>query len=566
MKNKVNFFRSIRTKIFLMISVAVIVTAGTMIITYSTKVKEHISEITKNYIQSLAESYGQQLVEEIETGGVENTLSTENLQAKLSDVKMTGIESSYGYLVDLDGTMLYHPTAEKIGQPVSNSVVKGIVESLKAGQSVEKVDVVEYEFDGETKYAATYVDDENFIFVVSTDEAEIMSPLDEINRFGLIGALCSLVIFGGIAFVVASLIVRPILHTVRLTSRIADMDFREDGMQKTLNSRRDEMGLMARSIYQLQQALGGIVEELRESSNALFQAAEILKKNSQDTNVAMQQVEDAVNEIANGASSQANDTQMATENVITMGQMVEETDKEVTVLMESAKKMQEANNSAQTILSELKKINEESESHIDVIAKQTEITNESALKIGEATQVITSIAEETNLLSLNASIEAARAGEQGRGFAIVATEIQKLAEQSTESARRIDEIIGMLLSDSERAVQTMGDVKNIMKEQTMHMEKTGEAFEKIHSGVQESIEGMNIIANKTKDLDNVRASVVDVVNNLTAIAEENAATTEETSASVAEATSIVNKIYQKAEELNTIADDLEEKMNVFQLD
>ncbi|MDE5863763.1 MAG: methyl-accepting chemotaxis protein, partial [Lachnospiraceae bacterium] len=284
-----------------------------------------------------------------------------------------------------------------------------------------------------------------------------------------------------------------------------------------------------------------------------------------ETNNTMEQVESAVNDIANGASSQADETQEATGNVIVIGDMVKDTGKTVDELMVSAKQMQSANENAQRILAELREINRQSDEYIDVIAKQTEVTNESALKIGEATRLITDIASETNLLSLNASIEAARAGEQGRGFAVVASEIQKLAEQSTESAERIQQIIDMLLLDSEKAVKTMTQVKEIIGLQTEHIIRTDNAFTEIREGVSASLAGMQIISAKTKEMDQARVNVVDVVNNLTSIAEENAAATEETSASVVEVASIVNDIAEKAQGLNSIAEELEEKIGIFQI-
>ncbi len=153
-----------------------------------------------------------------------------------------------------------------------------------------------------------------------------------------------------------------------------------------------------------------------------------------------------------------------------------------------------------------------------MIYEQTNTTNESAMKIREATTLITSIAEETNLLSLNASIEAARAGDQGRGFAVVASQIQKLAEQSNESARQIENIIDSLIEDSQKSVATMEDVKKIMESQSESVGRTNERFTQVRNGITQSLDGVNQIADKTKRLDEARVNVVDVVQNLTAIA------------------------------------------------
>ena len=180
--------------------------------------------------------------------------------------------------------------------------------------------------------------------------------------------------------------------------------------------------------------------------------------------------------------------------------------------------MRDAGNEAMEILSALSSVNQRAKDAIQVVYDQTNITNESALKIKEATDIISEIAEETNLLSLNASIEAARAGEQGRGFAVVATQIQKLAEQSTESARQIDDIIHSLIKDSEESVQTMKEVKNIIGQQNENVIHTEQAFNNVKEGIDQSIESIGMIASKTQELDEARVRVVDVVQNLNAIA------------------------------------------------
>ena len=297
----------------------------------------------------------------------------------------------------------------------------------------------------------------------------------------------------------------------------------------------------------------------------LMNAANDLSGSAMETTNTMDQVEIAVNEIAQGATSQAEETQAATENVVTIGSMIEDTNDLVNELVEHASKMKESDKRAKEILDELDKVNRKTEQYIDVIAKQTDTTNDSARKINEAASMITEIAEETNLLSLNASIEAARAGEQGRGFAVVAAQIQKLAEQSNESAKQIGDIIAELLSDSEKAVEIMTDVKSSMKEQSGYVERTDKAFGEIQDEVDSSIEGMKLISGKTRQMDVARSRVIDVVQSLTAIAEENAASTEETSSSVTEVSAIVTGISEKSEELKNVSTDLEKSMGIFKV-
>ena len=154
----------------------------------------------------------------------------------------------------------------------------------------------------------------------------------------------------------------------------------------------------------------------------------------------------------------------------------------------------------------------------------------------------------------------------GKGFAVVAAQIQKLAEPSNESAKRIDEIIHELLKDSENAVHTMEEVKEIMHEQNEKVQKTSEAFAKMQEGVGVSIRGMSVIDEQTKKIEDVRNKIVDTVQNLSAIAEENAASTEETSASMTEIDMVINDISKNAENLKKIAEVLDGSVKQFQME
>ena len=200
---------------------------------------------------------------------------------------------------------------------------------------------------------------------------------------------------------------------------------------------------------------------------------------------------------------------------------------------------------------------------IGLIQTQTTTTYESAVKIKDIVALITSIAERTTLLSLNASIEAARAGEQGKGFAVVAAEIQKLAVQSDESVQKIEDIVNYLITDSEEAVQIMENVTSVVGTQIKDIEEIGGLFVHVQDGINGSMDGIREIVEHTSQLAKARDSVVDVVQNLTAIAEENAASTEETAASVTEVGSIMIDVASNAEKLRSLADTLDESLHKF---
>ncbi len=405
----------------------------------------------------------------------------------------------------------------------------------------------------------------NLFLVVTADEEEILKPIDDITNLSIILAVVIVVVCSVVGYIATARMIKPVAKVTEIINKLADMDFTENEEQQKLNKRKDETGSMSRAISVLHDQLVNVVGSLKNQSERLFEASDALNTNAAETAETVEQVEKAVAEISDGATSQADETQKATENVILMGNMVEDTSKEVDNLIVNANEMKTSSDEATATLAELEQVNRQAKEAIDIIYEQTNITNESALKIREATELITSIAEETNLLSLNASIEAARAGEQGRGFAVVASQIQKLAEQSNESAHQIEQITDSLISDSEKAVKTMGEVKEIMNKQSEHLAKTDEIFTQVKTGIDSSIAGVNVIADKTKRLDDARVTVVDVVHNLTAIAEENAASTEETSASVTEVSNIVYHISDNANKMRDVANELEQNMNIFKL-
>lgn len=277
----------------------------------------------------------------------------------------------------------------------------------------------------------------------------------------------------------------------------------------------------------------------------------------------VKQVEQAVQEMAKGSSAQAEETQRAMESIVLMGSMIEENSVEMDGLHNTAEGMYSSSEVAATTLNTMDAVNRKAQEAIDLIYEQTNTTNESAVKIKAATTLITSIAEQTNLLSLNASIEAARAGEQGRGFAVVAGQIQKLAEESNESAKQIEEIIAHLIEDSEKAVQTMDEVKVVMADQNENVGMTRERFAEMHGGVEKTIQGIRSIAEKMEQIDKTRTGVVDIVQNLTSLAEENAAGTQEVSASVVEVGEHMSRIANNSGELRQIADALQSEMEIF---
>lgn len=565
-KNKVPIFSSIKTKIVLLIILTVLATTGLCMWMVIPLVKNSQTALVKNYMKDIVLNVGEGLDRAIDFADAETILTPEELESIVGNLRVEGMESSYAYVVSADGTMLYHPTAEKIGQPVENDAVKQLLGEIEKGNRLES-DVIIYNFKGVMKYASFYIGKKmDFIVVVSADEDEALESVSVVFKNSVYASLIILVICSIAGLFVAIRIVKPIEKITEMISRLSDMNFSESKLQSYINHRKDETGIIGRSIDVLRKELTSTTKGISEHSNRLFEASGTMNASAEETARAVEQVEKAIAEIAQGATSQAQETQTATENIILMGNMIEETNEEVETLRENARKMRDAGNKAIDIISDLNNVNQKTKEAIQIIYEQTNTTNISAMKIREATDMISDIAEETNLLSLNASIEAARAGEQGRGFAVVASQIQKLAEQSNESARQIDTIINSLISESEKSVETMEEVKEVIEKQNENVMNTECAFNDVKDGIDKSIDGIRTIAAKTQKLDEARIKVVDVVQNLTAIAEENAASTEETSASAAEVGSIVDDIAGNAKHLNEIANEMKESIKMFILE
>lgn len=336
-------------------------------------------------------------------------------------------------------------------------------------------------------------------------------------------------------------------------------------MKKELVARKDEVGDIARAIQSLVASMREIIVNITTSSQALQGFSEEFSASFDHIAESINNVNIAVDEIANGSSSQAAETMSASQKVTQMGNALDETAANVETLGSSSEKMREYNKTAAKNLDELYSISETTKSSVLLVQNQTNQTNDSAQEIREATELITDIANQTNLLSLNASIEAARAGENGRGFAVVADEIRNLSEQSRESAERIVEIVNTLIANSNTSVNTMNEVAENIRTQNDKIEETGEMFRSLNEEIAEVSEAIEKIRKQTEALDVQKKEVLDIVDGLAAIAEQNAAGTEETSASMAEFHEIIDSCHEATNELTKLAQDLADHTERFTL-
>lgn len=564
--NRVRRLSSIRAKVSLVLLFSIILTILLGFGTTIPSIWRNTATITDNYMRDLTDSYGKILNQNLIVSAM--NMNKDRLTSTFGEAGLKGIDSSYFYVINVEGNIIYHPDSKMLGQkpdiPAINNIMKEI-EAIEPGSAPEPGSF-RYNYEGSAKRASYFVTEKyNVTVVLCVDESEIFAPLNSVMGKAAV-LCCSLAIILGISgyFSVAKMI-HPLRTVTDVVGNLAEMDFKEDERLVKIGRRKDETGVMARAIITLRKSLIDVVTEIKHQSSLLYNTSEHLSASAAETSTTVQNVERAVSDIAAGANNQASETQKATNDILLMGTMVEDTSSQVTSLHNTADFMRNSSDTASQALTELDAVNQHAIDSIDIIYKQTLTTNESALKIKEATNLISSIADETNLLSLNASIEAARAGEAGRGFAVVASQIQKLADQSNDSARQIDDIIYTLLEDSQKAVHTMEEVKEIIARQSENVSKTGEVFSQVQGGISDSIQGVDEIADRTNQLNATRSNVVDVVQSLTAIAEQNAASTQETSAAVIEVANIMQEFSDHAAKLQEIAHTLEANVDIFQI-
>ena len=346
--------------------------------------------------------------------------------------------------------------------------------------------------------------------------------------------------------VVITFIVKAITKVIGHLDEVADgkLDFK---ISEKLLQRSDEIGNIARSVHTLIGGLASIVVNIHHLTGELAEFKDDFQKKFETINNSISNVNVAVDEIANGATSQADETQKVNSQINDMGDAITKTSQNVDSLTQSTEQMKEHNEQLDTTIQELMAISDRNKESLAAVYNQTNETNQSVMHIGNAVDMITDIAGQTNLLSLNASIEAARAGEYGKGFAVVADQIRQLADQSANTAKEIGEIVAELIENSNTSVETMGVVRQEMTGQYEKLNTTKDIFEHLNEEVNNVVTAIESISTEVESLDRLKGEVLGSAESLAAIAQENAASTidADVSSVLAAFSSAVQKVWQR---------------------
>lgn len=383
--------------------------------------------------------------------------------------------------------------------------------------------------------------------------------------FGIGAAVCvAMILCIGVGLKLATSISHNIKKSISIMGKVAEGDLTvwvDDKMLK----RKDEIGDLSRVTVKLKDTLKGILKGISQNSESLLEASRALGNAADTTNGTMNEVQNAVSQVVANSTEQSKNSESTSENMRIMGEHITETSTEVDTLNQNAASMQKSSKKTADTLAQLCHINEEVERIIGEVKEQTDRTNASIQKINAAMEFITSIAEETNLLSLNASIEAARAGESGRGFAVVADQIKKLAEQSNQSGHEIEETTKALMEDSAREMEIMQRMQEIITEQSGSMQETRANVSEVLKEIEASMQSILQIRESTGRLAESRGEVMEAVEQLSQIAHDNVDSTQQTYTETQEVLDTFKQVYDSAGQLKKIADELAESMQYFKI-
>lgn len=334
-------------------------------------------------------------------------------------------------------------------------------------------------------------------------------------------------------------------------------------VENDILERKDEIGELGRCIESLKDKLGQIIHSITEKSDNVFEESNILKDITETVYQIMKELDQAAHNISESCNRQTEDSVQTSQNVVEMGEMIEYNNAEVTKINEASNYIMKLSEEAMFHFDDLNRMMNHVKEAIYFLSEQTSLTSDSVIKISSATEIITSIASQTNLLSLNASIEASRAGEMGNGFAVVATEIQKLSQQSKIAAEEIKDIVADLNKHSSHVVSRMEETRIAVEKHTEDIARTNKKVRDVNDGVGEMVRGMNEIIEESKKLEEIRINTIAIVQNSAAASEENLTSVEEIMAGIAKVYTDIERITENVKMLNVHSVEMKERIKVF---
>lgn len=546
-------------KIIVMVILAVIVSNVICMVFILESSKKQITDSVKHTMVDVVNTTSKIMENEISNSGVDD-LDYDGYANNLSDVKLEGMDSAYMYVVQNDGTMLYHPTKEKVGQPVENAVIKGVVQQLQDGKKPGTT-VVEYDFNGTTKYSAyTILNNEN-ILVLTADESEALAGITTVT--GLAVGISAIVVLIAIiiSFIMGRRLMRPLVKVSTIIEDIANGNIEADF--SVVKESNDEIGLIIEKMKELTQSLGSIVGKIRNSSDTMSSNSYELNDTSSQTLAANNEISKAVEDVAEGSTGMAASISKINENLLEMSNETKDINASVDEIKNQTTAVQDSSKIMNDKIKSMQDSSHKMDEGISAISKRIETVNTTVDKVSNIVSVIEEISSETNLLSLNASIEAARAGDAGKGFAVVAQEIRVLSDNTNTELENIKQIISSLVEECRYCVQASGTIVEDNAKQKEEIKAVLDEFGSLDEQIQKTAEKADEIEELVTAMIELNDDITKSSNSLTDVSAANAAATEEMNANIEELNAMMNGVSEMAGHMNDESDGLKEALSFF---
>lgn len=546
-------------KIIVMVILAVIVSNVICMVFILESSKKQITDSVKHTMVDVVNTTSKIMENEISNSGVDD-LDYDGYANNLSDVKLEGMDSAYMYVVQNDGTMLYHPTKEKVGQPVENAVIKGVVQQLQDGKKPGTT-VVEYDFNGTTKYSAyTILNNEN-ILVLTADESEALAGITTVTgvAVGIIAIVVLIAII--ISFIMGRRLMRPLVKVSTIIEDVANGNIEADF--SVVKESNDEIGLIIEKMKELTQSLGSIVGKIRNSSDTMSSNSYELNDTSSQTLAANNEISKAVEDVAEGSTGMAASISKINENLLEMSNETKDINASVDEIKNQTVAVQDSSKIMNDKIKSMQDSSHKMDEGISAISKRIETVNTTVDKVSNIVSVIEEISSETNLLSLNASIEAARAGDAGKGFAVVAQEIRVLSDNTNTELENIKQIISSLVEECRYCVQASGTIVEDNAKQKEEIKAVLDEFGSLDEQIQKTAEKADEIEELVTAMIELNDDITKSSNSLTDVSAANAAATEEMNANIEELNAMMNGVSEMAGHMNNESDGLKEALSFF---
>lgn len=547
------------TKIIVMVILAVIVSNVICMVFILESSKKQITDSVKHTMVDVINTTSKITENEISNSGVDD-LDYDGYANNLSDVKLEGMDSAYMYVVQNDGTMLYHPTKEKVGQPVENAVIKDVVKQLQDGKKPGTT-VVEYDFNGTTKYSAyTILNNEN-ILVLTADESEALAGITTVTgvAVGIIAIVVLIAII--ISFIMGRRLMRPLVKVSTIIEDVANGNIEADF--SVVKESNDEIGLIIEKMKELTQSLGSIVGKIRNSSDTMSSNSYELNDTSSQTLAANNEISKAVEDVAEGSTGMAASISKINENLLEMSNETKDINASVDEIKNQTVAVQDSSKIMNDKIKSMQDSSHKMDEGISAISKRIETVNTTVDKVSNIVSVIEEISSETNLLSLNASIEAARAGDAGKGFAVVAQEIRVLSDNTNTELENIKQIISSLVEECRYCVQASGTIVEDNAKQKEEIKAVLDEFGSLDEQIQKTAEKADEIEELVTAMIELNDDITKSSNSLTDVSAANAAATEEMNANIEELNAMMNGVSEMAGHMNDESDGLKEALSFF---